>query len=830
MRFINMTSRHALTILVLTILRAGVAFADPAAGYDDRVRPVLEKFCTQCHGDKKQKAEVNLAGPRALSVLMKDQELWFKVLEKLESGEMPPEDEKQPSDSERRAVIDWIRRDLTDMLIARQREEGRSVVRRLNRMEYANTIQDLFGLRAAVEVHLPEDRTVNGFDKVASALSLSASGVEGYFRMAEEMRPWVLRYVPKPAETKRYRPTDVNAGFINPIAEGYVLQLEDGTAVTFNSDDTTTSFNFATKTPGMHRLRFCVYGYQTDKPIAFGVYVGHPGAYPPIVRLAATCEAPPGKPAVVETEIYLNIGVMSGGRQVKVPDYVRVTPLGLGAPLTKATGTKAKGFAGPGLAIAWMEVVEPQVPIVGDTWLTADFPAALNEELRQYSYWLSSETSPDLKQIKSTSREEFLATLRATFSRVGARLYRRDLTEAEVQATVDDVARQIDAGGKLRVVFFDKILDMLTTPDFLCLVEQPGPLNDFALASRLSYFLWNSTPDEALLTVARAGRLRDPQVLRQQTERLLKDPKSQRFVSDFVSQWLGLRAINDTSPDRVLYPEYDDYLRVSSVMETEAFFRRLLDENLGVRHFVDSPWVLVNERLSKHYGLPQVTGLAMRPVDLPQSSPRGGFWTQAAVLKVTANGTNTSPVKRGVWVAQRLLGIHISPPPPNIDPVAPDIRGAKTIREQLDLHRKQASCAACHAKFDPYGFALESFDVTGHFQERYREADPEVVKRPYWEWKGLQTWRHGLPVNAGGQLPDGRAFAGIQELRKLVAQRPEQLAQAVTRHLVTYATGAPAKAPDQAQIDRIVKSTAEDGYGLRSLIHALVQSELFTWK
>jgi hypothetical protein len=318
--------------------------------------------------------------------------------------------------------------------------------------------------------------------------------------------------------------------------------------------------------------------------------------------------------------------------------------------------------------------------------------------------------------------------------------------------------------------------------------------------------------------------------LHDQTERLLNDPKSQRFVLDFVDQWLGLRGLDDTSPDRNLYPEYDEFLKLSSAMETHAFFRKALDENLSVRNFVDSKWVLANDRLAKLYGLDHVEGSQLRMVNLPDSSPFGGIWTQSAILKVTANGTNTSPVKRGRWVAERLLGIPIPPPPPNIKPVEPDTRGAKTLREQLALHRSNASCAGCHAKFDPYGFALESFDVTGGYRKNFRDVDPTVAAIPIYQRKGKLAWRDGLPVDCSGQTPDGQAFSGIVELRKILAKNPDQLACGVTRHLVTYATGAIPSRIDQPAIDAIVKSTAKDDYGLRSLIHAMVQSELFQWK
>jgi hypothetical protein len=365
----------------------------------------------------------------------------------------------------------------------------------------------------------------------------------------------------------------------------------------------------------------------------------------------------------------------------------------------------------------------------------------------------------------------------------------------------------------------------MASPDFLCRIEQPGKLTGFALASRLSYFLWNSTPDEQLLDLARQGKLTDSTVLREQTERMLNDPKSQRFVQDFTDQWLGLWGIDNTTPDRDLYPEFDEPLKYSSLLETRATFREMLDTNRSVRDFVAPDWAIVNSRLALLYGIPGVEGFAMRRVSLPQDSPYGGLWTQAAVMKVTANGTLTSPVKRGVWVAERLLGISVPPPPPNIEPVDPDTRGAKTLREQLDLHRGKGSCAACHANFDPYGFALESFDVTGAFRTRYRIADPDAGKR-----KGAPRWKEGLAVDASGVTPDGQTFANVTQLRQMLAKNPEALARGVTRHLLTYATGEPATSLDQGTIEGIVKRSSSDGHGLRTLVHGVIQSDLFRSK
>lgn len=752
---------------------------------------------------------------------------------------MPPEDEEKLSDSDRKAIINWIRGDFTDLQIANQRKEGRSKLRRFNRSEYANTIQDLFGIRPTVGLDLPEDGRVDGYDKVTAALPLSASGAGGYLRMSEEVLNWMLRPAPKlsaPTASVANGPFDPSRTTRVPAKEsgqsaGQNVVLEDGTIVSFNSDTNSGRFDYGTRVPGMHRLRISVYGYQTDKPMAFGIYAGHTSAYPQILDLLKVLEAPPGKPAVIETTVYLRTRDLND--RAPVGDGLRLIPYGLGVPVPK--NSKAAGFKGPGLACQWMEVEEPQVPLAGDRWLTADFPSALNEELRR-SHNIPIEQQPVLtnsrpkNQAKSVTRQEFMAVMQATFKRIGPRFYRRDLTRPELDQILSDIAKQLDAGAPLETVFFDQVTEMMTAPDFLCVMEPPGKLSDFALASRLAYFLWNSTPDDQLLEVARKGQLSDPKILHEQTERLLNDPKSGRFVTDFVNQWLGLRGLDDTSPDRNLYPEYDEFLKLSSAMETEGFFRKVLNENLSVRNFVASPWVLANDRLAELYHLPDVTGPQLRQVTLPESSPFGGLWTQSAILKVTANGTNTSPVKRGRWVAERLLGIPIPPPPPTVKPIEPDTRGAKTLREQLALHRSDPSCAACHARFDPYGFALESFDVTGGYRKNFREADPDIASLPQNQRTGKPAWRDGLAVDCSGQTPDGRPFSGIQDLRKILAKNPEQLARGVTRHLITYSTGTPPSAVDQPAIDRIVKPAAPDDYGLRSLVHAVVQSELFQWK
>ena len=314
---------------------------------------------------------------------------------------------------------------------------------------------------------------------------------------------------------------------------------------------------------------------------------------------------------------------------------------------------------------------------------------------------------------------------------------------------------------------------MLSSPGFVFVEEKPGRLDDHALATRLALFLWNSIPDDTLRALADRGELRQPEVLRAQTERMLADPKARRFVEAFTDYWLDLRKIDDTSPSTTLYNDYelDDPLKLAAMEETRLFFAELLRADLPARNIVDSDFTFLNERLADHYGIRGVTGVDFRKVTLPADSLRGGLMTQASVLKVTANGTTTSPVLRGHWITERILGLETPPPPPSVEAVEPDIRGAVTIRQQLEKHRADASCAACHSKMDPPGFALESFDVMGGFRDRYRAVSDKVPPVKGFGMNGQAfAFHYALPVDSAGELPNGQPFKDVRELKRLLVQ------------------------------------------------------------
>jgi hypothetical protein len=365
------------------------------------------------------------------------------------------------------------------------------------------------------------------------------------------------------------------------------------------------------------------------------------------------------------------------------------------------------------------------------------------------------------------------------------------------------------------------------SPDFLFLRERPGKLDDFALANRLSYFLWSTMPDAELLALAEEKKLGQSDILDRQVERMLVDPKVKSFTENFVGQWLGLRDIDFTEPDRRLYPEFDGMLKEAMVQEAYLFFDEVLKHDLTLMNFVASDFTMLNERLAQHYGIQGVKGHAFRKVTLPQESHRGGVMTMASVLKVTANGTTTSPVVRGAWVLDRLLGTPPKPPPGGVPAIEPDIRGASTIREQLAKHRQIESCAACHTQIDPPGFALESFDVIGGWRDYYRSVGRG---KPVTIDGRRQPYAEGPAVDPADELADGRNFQNIDEFKQLLLADKEQLARGLTGKLVTYATGRAPQPADQPAIEAIVGKIRDKNYGLRSLVHEIVESELFQKK
>lgn len=411
--------------------------------------------------------------------------------------------------------------------------------------------------------------------------------------------------------------------------------------------------------------------------------------------------------------------------------------------------------------------------------------------------------------------------------------YRRSVQDADVQPFLGLFDREFQLGSGFARAMLTAYTGVLVSPSFVFVEEKPGKLDDWALATRLALFLWNSTPDAALRARAARGELHKPDVLMQETKRLLNDPKSRRFVDAFTDYWLDLRKIDDTSPSATIYNDYelDEPLKLAALEETQLFFAELLRADLPARNVVASDFTYLNERLATHYGVDGVTGTKMRRVSLPPESERGGLMTMASVLKVTANGTTTSPVLRGHWITERILGIETRPPPPNVGAVEPDIRGAVTIRQQLAKHREHPSCASCHVKMDPAGFALESFDVMGAHREKYRAVAENVPPEPGYGMNGQAfAFHYGPPVDAAGELPDGRTFDDVKDFKRLILSDEPAIARNLAKQLVAFGTGAPVRYSDREELERILQRTSARDYGVRSLVEEIVRSELFQTK
>ena len=427
--------------------------------------------------------------------------------------------------------------------------------------------------------------------------------------------------------------------------------------------------------------------------------------------------------------------------------------------------------------------------------------------------------------VSSNPREDAERLLRAFMKRA----YRRPVEEAHVQRMLALFNDQFDKNFGFAKSLLSTYTAVLCSPPFIFVQEQPGRLDDYALATRLALFLWNSEPDLKLRELAANGQLHQPEVLRQQAERLLNDSKSSRFIEAFTDYWLDLRKVDDTSPSSTLYNDYelDDPLKQAALEETRLFVEELLRKDLPARNLVDSDFTFLNERLATHYGISGVTGAKMRRVALPEGCVRGGLMTQASILKITANGTTTSPVLRGHWITERILGYE-TPPPPPVPSIEPDIRGAVTIRQQLERHRADVSCARCHSKMDPAGFALESFDVMGGWRDRYRAVSDDVKPEQGFGMNGQAfAFHYALPVDCSGQLPDGRSFSDVRQLKKMLLQDEAAIARNLAQQLTIYATGAPVRFSDREQIEKIVEHAARRQYGVRTLLMEIVQSELF---
>jgi len=706
------------------------------------------------------------------------------VAERLASGTMPPKTKPQPSAEDVKTVAAWLDAGLVAADAARQKAEGRAVLRRLNRVEYTNTLRDLLAIDVDLKNLLPEDETVDGFDNVGSALTISPVLLERYLEAADAALNAAIVKGPKPETTRMAFAFKEEKSLAQRFARvgGNIRLTDDGVVLL-----TSAPAGLRQLRPGFRgRYRFRISAGAADnqgRPML--MHVEAPGS----PAFGGYFKVPAEKPAIIEFE------GLFGPR-----DTFQIGAQGLGVFYIR----DMTAHKGPGLLIQWVEVEGPLL----ESWPPESHRRVFG--------------SVDPKTATLADAEKILRDF-------VPRAFRKPVSDARIRPYVELVRSRFDRKYSFEEALRVGLRAVLCSSGFLILDETPGLLDDYSLAARLSCFLWKSMPDRQLLDLANEKKLHFPQELHQQVERMLKDPKAAALTEHFLGQWLDLKLIDATTPDKKLYPEYDDLLKYSMLKETQLFFEEILRSDLSLLNFVDSEFSILNEPLARHYGIPGVEGPEFRKVKLPRQSHRGGVLTQAAVLKVTANGTTTSPVLRGVWILKNIMGRSIPPPPPDVPAVEPDIRGTTSIRDQLAKHRQLEGCAVCHRKIDPPGFALESFDVIGGWREHYRSLGAGLKLDVTVQGNPVQ-YRQGPKIDAGDVTADGKRFEDVDGFKKLLLEDPDQIARCVAERLIVYATGTPIRPADRAAVDALVKTVRVKGYGLRTLIHEIVQSELFLHK
>ena len=779
-----MPRRPLLTFLLVVFFR----LPDPELGsgavekdqLQTRAAAFFELNCLDCHESGTTKGGLNLEKVDASITSEEQVDLWTRIHDRIAKGEMPPAKRERPDPIQTKELLATINPRLT----AADQAQREVIQRRLNRTEYENTVRDLLAIDIDLKHLLPEDQQAGGFDNNGRALAISTEQMQAYLEAARLAVDAAIVTSARPktetvtvdslAEVQRY----IDSGDF-----GYV----DGRVVTYVTNDSTYSkiSTRAKRTPvrGRYRFRFQAAAHNTNDLQFFTLSASNFAGVAATSKNLGYFEVGP-EPKTFEVEAVLD-----------AKSAVQFFALGLPGYVKKVAGAKY-----PGVGFGAVTMTGPII----DQWPPESHVRLLGDV--------------DLSKGTITDAENVLR-------RFLPRAFRRPVTDAEVERFLDLVGRGTGNQRSFHESLRTSLVAALCSPNFLYLVEKANPsgrlIFDTELASRLSYFIWSSMPDKELLGIAKSGKLRESAVIEAQLERLLQSPRAEAFISNFVGQWLKLRQIDDTTPDKKLYRKFDELLQMSMIREGEGFFREILQRDLPVSEFLDSKWAMLNQRLAEHYGIEGVSGLNLRKVSLPPGHVRGGVLTQAGVLKVTANGTTTSPVLRGVWVLENILGQPTPPPPPNTGGIEPDIRGAVTIRQQLDQHRNVESCSVCHRLIDPPGFALESFDPIGDYREKYLRW---VVTNAE---KGYGNVQPGAPVDASGTLPTGEAFRDIRDFKKHLLERRHDFMHCLTEKLLTYALGREMGFGDRESIAAIAKEAESRGGGLRSLIRAIVRSESF---
>lgn len=843
--------RHTILLIAITFAATVAAAAEDVAPI---VNDVIRSACMECHGQGAAESGLDLSSlPFELSD-RSNRVQWIRILDRVRNGEMPPEPNEMPAD-QRDVLVKSLTVSLHDADLKDVESSGRGPMRRLTRDEYQQNLRDVLALpKLDIRDMLPEDREAWHFNKTAEVLDISRVQLTAYLDAAEAALQQAIATGSEPPPMTKYRAVGrqlfaETSTFGNREAMFFARDNKaiDDKILAESPEDATIELalfrsahwpyygypqGFVASLSGAYRVRFSARavlqlpGLEL-KPATEPVPMTFRARKPSGPDVSGDVRATGGlidiqpDPAAYETTVDLRTG-----------ETFEYSLLGLPVPLARNVEGGPPTYrypplpesGQPGIAFQWLEIEGPLSP--------RDWPPqshrVLFDNLSATELHVVSDRTNDAGQEDGQGGDR-IGIAKRLLHRFIVRASREPITDEVSQRFERLVINRLESGLSISESLLAGYKAFLSSSHFLFLPEPQGRDDHFAVASRLSHFLANTRPDSQLMERANQHQLGDADILRAETERLIHDDGFDRFVQNFTDYWLNLRHINRDEPDVRLHPEYrfDAYLVESMERETREFFRAMVRENLPVSVLIDSDFVYINDRLAQHYQLPPISGSAIRKVDLPMESPYGGLLTQAAILKVTANGTTTSPVVRGAWIMDRIIGQAPPPPPASVPAVEPDIRGAKTIRELLALHTKSASCAGCHARFDPVGLALENFDILGGWRTRYRglEEGEKVT--------GIDRAGHDFaytlssPVDATGKLLDGRSFNDVHELKQLLLADTRGLARNLLHQFTVYATGTPVRFSDRAEIERILNACSDNDFGASDLLHGLIQSRIF---
>ena len=786
----------------------------PVSAFEQEFKPIFDTSCIACHSNQ-------LMSPLDLKTLGYDladartYRQWERVYDRLIRGDMPPAPMPKLESKVLQPVLDAMKVALTDASNA-MRGPQRAPLRRLTRLEYQYTIADLLDIDpdqvSDLIASLPVEADSGRFDTVAATQGISALHVSSYLDAADKALDVALQIGPRP-ESIKTKIEYAKSPYIKHMSDakilggGITLMLPDAAATFF---DTVSTYIFHTGTegvsvpaPGRYRVQVEAYPYQPVSTVTLTLFKGTAGtaASAALTDLIGVFDLADDEPRLVEVTTYLRPG------DVVTPSVADVRPPSGPYVNYYLPERNVRDYRGEGIAMRSLELEGPLL----DEWPPRSVARLLGG------------IEVDNGEIQLTKSP--LEHIQDVISDFAPRAFRRPLHEGETEAFVALAKPILDSGRPFLDGLRVSLRAILTSPSFLFHTGSGDLLDDHGVASRLSYFLWRSMPDDELLEAAASDRLTEVAEIRRQIDRMLADPKAERFVADFTGQAFRLYEINTTTPDAGLYPEYDERLGQAMVAETQLFLAELIKDDLGVRNLIDADFTYLNRRLAEHYKIRDVEGQFMRKVELPADSVRGGLLTHASIHKITANGTTTSPVPRGNFVLANILGQPAPPPPPNIAGLEPDTRGTTTIREQLDAHRSNPICASCHVTIDPPGLAMESFDPIGGFRSRYRaEGEKVLFEGEYYPG----PYKIGLPVDASGTTPEGVNFAGFEEYQRiLVDTKLKQIARHVISQMIVLATGAEVEFADRDDVEQIVSASEANDFGLRSMIYEVATSELF---